>query len=71
MTEINYFQAREMMARATGKFRLAARLRKAGVHEPAERLENEAQAMAAVCRPIVERRIAESAAILANSKEEE
>ena len=68
--KINYFQAREMMAKATAKFRLAGRLRKAGVLEPAERLENEAQAMAALCQPVVEQRIRESEAILNAGKED-
>ena len=71
MTEVNYFQAMIMMTKATAKFRLAARLRKAGVHEPAERLEKEAHALAAVCQPVVEARSRESAAILANFKKEE
>ncbi|HDL52597.1 MAG TPA: hypothetical protein ENH32_01335 [Proteobacteria bacterium] len=67
--KVNYFQARIMMTKATAKFRLAARLRKAGVHDAAERLEIEARALAAICQPVVEARIAESDAILADKEE--
>ena len=68
---INYFEAMILSRKAVGKFQLASRLRRAGVCEIAERVEEEAMALAALCQPIIENRIRESEAILANHSEEE
>ena len=69
MAEINFPQAHLMLRRSNRKFDVAAKLRRSGMDEEARKVSDEAARLGELCRPVIEARIAESEAVLADKEE--